>query len=332
MTRPYIRNQDDYITNRAVELSLATELSESEIASIISDELGEHISRNVIHGRLYRLKTLPQLRDKPRPSMPYFDKYEDYFTKRILPEPKVSFDFSRGHLKILVLNDLHTPFQHSAALEQAIAENRSADVLITSEITDLYSMTSFAKYQHVSFETEVEEIIRLFEFFNDTFPVTYIVSCGHDRRLPRYVMSKIKSELLFLVETDLMGVLARPFPRVVPIPQLWYGINDALFSHLEKHSSTIPMRSVTRTHEWFQNWKPHLNLKPYRLLVQAHSHHSGLVNLPDVQLVESGCLQTIPEWVIRKAPTLPWTWGWVQVYQCDGVTDLNATRVMTYRK
>ena len=326
----YDRDRDRYISSR--ELELSGDYSESEIAAIISDELGIDVSRNVVHGRIYRSKRSSGLELKPRPSMPYFDKYAPYFLKEVLPEPKVMYDFSRGPLKILVLNDLHSPWQKQEALEQAVVENKSADVLITSEITDLYSLTSFAKYQHVSFETEVEEIVRLFEFFSETFPVTYVVSCGHDQRLPRYVLSKIKTDLLFLVDTDLMAMLARPFSNIVTIPENYYQVGDAVFSHLEIHSSVIPMRSAVKSHAWFQGWKAHLNIEPYRLLVQAHSHHSGLVNLPDVQLVESGCLQSIPKWVLRKSPSLPWTWGWVVVYQNDGVTNLNETRLVVYRE
>lgn len=326
----YSRDRDRYISSRALELS--GEYSESEIAAIISDELGIEISRNVVHGRIYRSKRSSGLELKPRPNMPYFDKYAPYFLKERPPEPKVVYDFSKGPLKILVLNDLHTPWQYQEALERAIVENKSADVVVMSEVSDLYSLTSFAKYQHSSFELEVEEIIRIFEFFNETFPVTYIVSCGHDRRLPRHILSKIRTDLSFLVDTDLMNVLARPFPNIVTIPQPWFAINDALFSHLEKHSSVVPMRSVAKTHTWFQSWKSHIKIEPYKLLVQAHSHHSGLINLPDAQLVESGCLQSIPEWVIRRAPTLPWTWGWVVVYQEDGITNLNETRLVVYRE
>jgi len=324
----YNRDTDSYITDRALEL-FGT-MSESEIAKIISDETGLDISRNVVHGRIYRSKNVAKLRDKPRLIMPYFSKYTDYYSGSWPAEKKVDYDYSSGPLKILVLNDLHVPFQNEAALEQALSNNRSADVVITSEVADMYSLTSFAKYQHVPFEYEVEEIIRWFEYLNASFPATYVLHSGHDRRLSRYVLSRIRSDLLFLIETDLLDLLARPFPNVVVIPDIKYSINDAIFTHFDI-SSSIPMRSAVRTHEWIQSWKEHLDIPPYKLLVQAHSHKSGVINLPGVQLVESGCFQTIPEWIFRKFPKQSWVHGYCVVFQNDGVTNLDATRVCVYR-
>jgi len=326
----YNRNLDTYITNRALELTGS--LSESEIAKIISEETGLDVSRNVVHGRVYRNKISSGLEKKPRTIMPYFDKYREYFTEDMLPAPKVDYDFSEGPIKILVLNDLHTPMQHERALEQAITENKSADIVITSEVSDMYSLTSFAKYQHVSFELEVEEIIRWFEFLNETFPVTYVINSGHDRRLTRYVLSRIRSDLLFLIEPNLLRVLARPFAKIITIQNNFHFINDAIFTHFDK-SSSVPMRSALNAHQWLQNWKSHLTtVTDYRVLVQAHSHFSGILNYSGIQLIESGCLQEIPEWVLRKLPMKAWTHGWVLVFQHNGVTNLNATQLMVYHE
>jgi len=326
----YNRDADRYITSRALEL--VDDYSEAEIAKIISDETGLNISRNVVHGRIYRSRRGSGLKLKPRPSMPYFDRYAPYFLKEIPPEPKVMYDLSRGPLKILVLNDLHTPFQHEEALEAALTANRSADVVITSEVSDMYSTTSFAKDQHVLFEHEVEEIIRFFEFLNEKYPITYVINSGHDKRLKAYITRRIRTDLLFLIETDLLKLLATPFPRVVTIPNVYYAVNDALFTHLDKHSSVVPMRSAAKAHEWIQSWRAHLNIRPYRVLVQAHGHHSGIINYPEYQLVETGCLQKVPSWIMRKLPALPWVFGWTVLYQNDGVTDRNATQVMVYEE
>jgi len=328
----YTRDKDVYIGNRAVELSSdLAGYSESEIARIISDEIGIEVSRNVVHGRIYRSRTTSGLELKPRPVMPYYNKYVDYYENGKVAEPKVYYDFSSGPIKILVVNDLHMPFQHEDALEDALVRNRSADVVVTSEVADMYSLTSFAKDMHVPFENEVEEIIRWFEYLNENFPVTYVLNCGHDRRLPRYILSRIDSSLLFLVDTNLMKVLAKPFSNIVTLDDVYFTINDALFTHFDKHSATVPMRSAHFTHEWLKNWKDDLGIPDYKLLVQAHGHHSGIINLPDVQLVETGCLQKTPKWIISKMNKLPWVRGHTVVYQNNGVSNLDETRVNVYR-
>ena len=330
--KAYTRDTDRYITSRALELAAIGNYSEAEMASILTEETGIEVSRNVVHGRVYRHKVTSGLEEKPRTYLPYFSKYEPLLRGEALPPAKIEYDYSSGPLKILVLNDLHTPFQHEEAIEEALVQNKSPDIVVTSEVSDMYSVTSFAKYQHVSFEQEVEEIIRWFEYLSENYPLTIAISGGHEMRLPRYILSRIKSEMLFLVETDILKVLARPFSNIIVTENPWYQINDAIFTHINRHSTTIPMRSVDKVHEWLQAWKSHLDITDYRLLVQAHSHHSGLVNLPTVQLVETGCLQRIPEWVIYKAPTLPWTHGWCVAYQNNGVTDLNSTQLVVYRK
>lgn len=330
--QPYTRNVDEYITNRALELSGANIYSESEIAAIISNELEFEISRNVVHGRIYRRRKLVPLELKPRSIMPYYEKYKGYFDGSRPPEPKAIYDFSSGPVKILVPNDLHVPFQHEEALEQAVTENRSADIVITSEISDMFALSTFSKTKHVSFEQEVEEIIRIYEFLSENFPLTVVINSGHAKRLPKYILSRIRSDLLFLVETDLLKLLARPFDNIITVSDVFYALNDALFTHVEKHSSVVPMRSAAKAHEWLQNWKAHLGIQDYRVLVQGHSHHSGIINLPTVQLVETGCLQRIPEWIFNKSPMLAWVHGWAVLYQNNGITNLNATEVVVYRK
>jgi len=331
--KSYNRDTDRYITSRALELFATGNYSEAEMADIITEETGINVSRNVVHGRVYRHKTTSGLEEKPRTILPYFTKYEHYIRGTVPPVAKVDYDVSSGPLKILVLNDLHTPFQHEEAVEAALVANKSPDIVVTSEVTDMYSVTSFAKYQHVSFEQEVEEIIRWFEYLSENYPLIIAIGGGHERRLPKYVLSRIKSDMLFLVETDILKVLARPFGNIIVTTNPWYQINDALFTHIDKHSATIPMRSADKVHAWVQAWRPHLeDISDYSILVQAHSHHSGIINLPDVQLVETGCLQRIPEWVMYRTPMLPWTHGWCVVYQNDGVTDLNATQLLVYRE
>jgi len=326
--RTYRRDRDEYLTRRALELS--TIFSESRIAQILSEELGEEITRNTVHGRIYRRTRSSGLECKPRTSMPYFERYERYLRKVEPPPEKANFSFDKGHIKILVINDLHAPFQHEEALQTALTDNFSSDIIVTSEISDLYSYSPFAKDKHVSFELEVEEILRLFEYFNQTFPVTFVVSAGHEKRITRAITRKIHTELLFLIETNLLELLASPFPNIITIPEPYFQINDALFTHLNKYSQTIPMRSAHNTHRWIQNWKKSLGIGEYRVLAQAHSHHSGIYNMPTVQLIETGCLQKIPEWVLDRCPMLPWMTGWTVIEQNDGRTDLNATKVVIY--
>ena len=315
--------QDLYITSRAIELE--NKYSEYQIAELISKELSVQVTRAVVHGRLYRRRELGTY-PKYMP-MPYFEKYKDYYLGATQERTKITVDHSKGVSKILVLNDLHAPFQVEEFLERALTENENSDILVISEPIDLYSATSFPKVKHVSFEHEVEELIRLYEMFSDMFPVVYVVRAGHDRRLLRKISKRIPTELLWLIDTDLITLLAKPFNNIIVSEYPWYNIGDAIFTHFDKFSSVNPMSSAPKVHDWITMWRPHFNIPEYKVLVQGHCHHSGIVNYPDKQLVETGCLQEIPPFVLSTLPKQPWVHGWVTLYQLDGKTDRNSTRV-----
>ena len=323
--------ENQYLTKRALDLYNQGGFSEQQIAAIISEELGVEITRNQVHGRIYRAKKTSGLEELPRYETPYMDKYYDYIVGNIPPVEKTDFDLTDGLRRIFVLNDIHLPFQHEEALEWALSRNRSAHILVTSDLYDAYSLTPFTKDKNIPLEFEIEEILRLLEFFNDTYSYVLVINSCHGRRVKRYFGSHVDPSLFFLTEMKMLKVLARPFENVVVVDKPFAMIGDAIFAHAPKFSASIPMRGGDKLAAWITMWKELIpEVSDFKVIVQGHTHHQGLINYHGLQIIESGCMQRIPSWIYDKMPMQPWVLGYAVLTQYNGVTDRNKTQLFVY--
>lgn len=313
-----------------VELAVVGDHSESQMAEILSNKFDLEITRNMVHGQLYRQNISSGLENHEKSvPMPYFTKYEDIIRGSVIRK-KNEFELDGKSLKILTLNDIHFPFANEDALERALVENMAADVVVMSEIADMYSQASWIKERNIPLEREIEEILRFFEYMNKEFPVTIILTGNHELRVMRKVAKTVTPDLLFLMDLHILKVLARPFPNIHVTENWFYQINDTIFCHQDR-SSKIPMRVSTRLVDTLTRWSTTLELEPFKCLVQAHTHKAGVVYYGDVKVIETGALCELMDWAKRKLSSTPWTTGWAVIHQKDGVTDWNKSREYIYR-
>ena len=317
--------------NRLSELANDVEgYSESQIAKIMSEEFGEFFTRDAVHNKISRLENQTLLLDKPRPEMPYFSKYEDVI-KGEAPLKNFEFDgpcveFLKERLKILHLGDLHIPFQVDEQIQTAVNRNKTADIAVTVEVSDCYSISRFNKNLSVPLELEIDYVLRYFEFLNETFPLTLVLSGNHQRRISREIMKSLHPSLLFLMDGDIMTKLAKPFERVTVCSSPILQINDAIFTHSETFSK-VDLKAAVNVYQLIQEWKDVLSLRDYRLILQSHTHMLGATYRGGhCKLIESGCLCHVPDYAVQRFYSKPQTNGYVVVVQKDGVTDFNLTR------
>ncbi len=304
--------------------------SESKIASIMTDEFGLDFSRDAVHNKISRLN-LRSLVEKPVANiMPYYNKYKE--TIEGLPLPKVIelndifYENRKKIFKILYLGDLHIPFQVDEQIQTAVNRNLNADCVVTTEVADCYSISRFNKYFSVPFEVEVDNIIRYFEFLHENFPLTFVVLSNHDRRVPKEFVKAVPPALLFLVEDNLLKVLAKPFPSILVVDQPYFQINDAVFTHAE-YFSTVDMKAGSKTYSFITEWQETIGFKPFHLILQAHSHMMGCYYKGGgIKVMEGGCMTLIPDYAVQNFYSKPQTNGYIVVIQHEGITDLNLTR------
>lgn len=317
--------------NRLLELfNDPEEYSESQIARIMSEEFDEMFTRDAVHNKLSRLDSQTTLIDKPRPEMPYFAKYEDMIIGEGLPKT-VEFDgpyieLLKDRLKILHLGDLHIPFQVDEQIQIATNRNRTADLVVTVEVSDCYSISRFNKNLSVPLEFEIDHVLRYFEFLSETFPLTIVISGNHHNRISKELTKKLHPSLLFLMDGNLLSKLAKPFDNVVVCNTPLLQVNDAIFTHSETFSK-VDMKAAVNVYQLIQEWKDVLSLKHYRLILQSHTHMLGTTYRGrHCKLIESGCLCHVPDYSVQGFYSKPQTNGYVVVVQRDGITDFNLTR------
>lgn len=321
--------------NRLSELaSDPEEYSENKIAEKMSDEFSELFSRDAVHNKLNRLEEQTALVDKPRPEMPYFSKYEDIING--VEVPKV-FEFEgpcislpKDRLKILHLGDLHIPFQVDEQIQTAVNRNRTADLAITVEVSDCYSISRFNKNLSIPLELEIDYVLRYFEFMNETFPLTLVLAGNHQKRIAKDLMKNLHPSLLFLMDGDLMNKLAKPFERVVVCKTPIIQVNDALFTHAECFSK-VDMKAAVSVYQLMGEWKEVLELNPYSCIVQSHTHMLGATYRGGhCKIMESGCLCHVPDYAVQAFYSKPQTNGYLVLVQKEGKTDFNLTREYTF--
>ena len=324
----------DELVRRLVELLTAPEgYSEYTIADILNSEFDLSISRDAVHNKIRRTN-LRSLLDRPITDiMPYYTKYRPVIDgdvqapKKILDLGESSYlETQKPKLKILYLGDLHIPFQIDEQVQTAINRNLSADILVTAEVADCYSISRFNKSMSIPFEVEVDNIIRFFETVSNIFPLVVVIGGNHSERISKVFQKGIPPSLLFLVEDNLLDVLARPFHNVVIVTSQFFQINDAMFTHAEQFSK-VDMKAAVNVYNTLNEWKNTLGLGEYRCLVQSHTHMLGSAYRgSSYKLMESGCLCYIPDYSVQGFYSRPQTNGYVVIVQNNGVTDFDLAR------
>jgi len=312
--------------------------SESQIAKIMTDEFEEEFSRDSVHNKILRL-SVRSLLDKPIPDrMPYYTNYKDII-EGTEEEPEKIFELKsnqmyieilKENLKILHLGDPHIPFQNDKQIQIAMNRNASADVVVTTEIIDCYSISRFNKNLSVPFEVEIDNAVRYLEALSENFPLVIITSGNHDKRIDKAFMKGVPPSLLWLVKGSILKLLAKPFPNVVVSETPVLQINDAIFAHAEFFSK-VDLKAAMNVRGFLSEWKETLDLRDFRLVIESHTHMVGATyRSGNLKVMESGCLCKVPDYAVLGFYSKPQTNGYVVVVQKDGITDFNLTREFVF--
>lgn len=251
----------------------------------------------------------------------------------------------QGRLKIVVVPDLHAPFHDAAAVAALCERERDADVaVIMGDVGDGYSLSRFLKYERVPYEQELASVTLLLQQLSERFPIVRIIEGNHDgARLEKQLRERLSPDLISAIVSMTGGTLSpihaltRPFGNIEFVPAVadrhtvgWLTqIGDTLFCHAE-HFSRIPGSTLRRLEEWLADQEHTLQLQPWRVLIQAHTHQLAWIPWhADKLLIECGCLaRTAGYQVAARLGGRPQRRGWVTLEQVDGKTDINTIRLI----
>lgn len=246
--------------------------------------------------------------------------------------------------RYVIAGDFHIPFHDKAYVAELFRREKHADALVISgDLQDFYSVSRFTKYEDVPIERELAEVQLFLEQAAATWPEVIIIAGNHDhqrfeKRLREHLDAEMVKVVTFLAGGNLspIALIAKQFPNVkiagadVGRHHLsWMTqIGDVIVSHAEKFSVT-PGAALRKVDEWLLDREQNLNLAPWKLLIQAHTHQLGWFPFhADKLLIEGGCLCEHHGYQFTaKIGGRPQRRGWVSLEQVDGVTDISTVKL-----
>jgi predicted phosphodiesterase len=248
--------------------------------------------------------------------------------------------------RIVIASDFHAPFQCNHSVAQLIArESGTADTLIINgDIQDFYAISRFIKYEQVSVESELAAVDALLGQLAAAFPEVILVGGNHDTaRFEKQLRTLLPIELQHVIEfltggnLSVLRVIAKRYPNVrfadTQVGRFhvgWYWqLGDLITAHAEKYSR-VPGSALRGIDEWFTDQHDVLGLKPWKVLIQAHTHMMALFPWKaDKLLVEGGAMCHVHGYQLQaRIAGRPQRNGYVTLEQKNGVTDINSLRLV----
>jgi hypothetical protein len=268
---------------------------------------------------------------------------DDYLGRVRVPKVKPPKARKSHRIKTVAASDLHCPFiEHEAVALMIERDLRGADrLVINGDLLDLYSASRFPKHERVPFETEIATADAFLATVSALVPEVIISEGNHDARIDRQVRALLPLDIVESLEWLAGGslspvrALAKRYPNV-RLEHMTYGnssvgwamqLDDLIFCHAERYSK-VPGAVTRALDEWFTDHEYDLALKPWKVILQAHTH--TLSRNPwkgDRLLVETGCLcQPMAYQAGAKAVGRGQRRGYVTLITEDGDTDVNTVR------
>jgi UDP-2,3-diacylglucosamine pyrophosphatase LpxH len=286
-------------------------------------------------------------RPQPNPRLPVtadecWEVLDHFIGRKRIPVVKPPRWHARNTQRIAVAGDFHAPFHDPHVVAELIAaEGSKTDTLIVSgDLMDFYSISRFLKYERVSIEQEIAATDALLAQLSAAFPDVLIVSGNHDsQRFEKQLRTLLAPEMMHVIELltggnlSVIHMLAKRYPNVRFAPQAagshslgWMTqVGDLLVTHAEKFSR-VPGAALRQIDEGLTDFDHVYNLKPWRVLLQAHTHAASLLPWKANRLMgETGCMcLTHGYQMTARMGGRPQRQGYVTLTQTDGRTDLNS--------
>lgn len=245
--------------------------------------------------------------------------------------------------RIVIAGDFHAPFHSPQAVGAMLAQTDGFDQLIVNgDLQDFYAISRFTKHEHVPIEREMAAVDGLLDAFSRAYPDVVIVDGNHDRpRFEKQLRHLLSLEMMHVLEVltggnlSAIAVLAKRYKniRFAPIQVGRHKLSwcaqegDLIVAHAEKYSR-VPGSALRGIEEWFSDQHEALGLKPWRVLIQAHTHQLGWFPWrADRLLVEGGAMCGLHGYQLdARIAGRPQRLGYVTCVQRDGVTDISSVR------
>lgn len=261
--------------------------------------------------------------------------------KKVTPAPQ------RGKVsdeRIAIVSDLHIPFHDVDAVGAMFARTKGFDrLLVNGDLMDSYSLSRFTKFEPVPITMEMAGVDAFLAKASAWYPKIDVSDGNHDGpRFEKLIRGQLDLEAIHAIEyltggnLSLIRCAAKRYKNVA-FPKLHIGrhkvgwfqqCGDVIVTHAEKFSK-VPGSALRGIEEWLSDRRDTLGLRPWRVLIQAHTHQMGLFPWhADQYLIEGGCLCSTHGYQLGAAIAgRPQRLGFVTLTQRDGVTDIDSIKL-----
>lgn len=274
-----------------------------------------------------------------------FALLDHWLGRKRTPVPKPpKYKAGKTH-RFAIAGDFHSPFFCPESVAALIDnEGGKADTLIINgDLMDGYSISRFIKSEHVPMEQEIAATDALLAQLARAFSDIVIVDGNHDQpRFEKQIRSLLSPDMMHTIEfltggnLSVIRALSRRYSNVRfdPLKVGRHTVGwatqqgDLLAVHAEKYSK-VPGAALRAIDEWFTDQQATLGIKPYRVIVQAHTHMAGWMPWEsDKVLVEGCCMCPVHGYQLSaRIAGRGQRRGYVTLEQQNGVTDLDSVRV-----
>ena len=249
--------------------------------------------------------------------------------------------------QIVVASDFHAPFQSNEAVGELIRREggRGKTLVINGDLQDFYSISRFTKYERVSMDIELAAVDALLGQLSKAFQDIILVAGNHDTaRFEKQLRTMLSMDMVHVIEAltggnlSVLRVIAQRYPNVRFAETTvggrfhlgwFYQLGDLITAHAEKFSR-VPGSALRGIDEWFTDQHEILGLKPWRVLIQAHTHQLGWFPFKaDKLLIEGGAMCAVHGYQLQaRIMGRPQRLGYVTLEQTHGITDINSIRLI----
>lgn len=288
-------------------------------------------------------------RQKPSPRLPVtadeaWEQLDGWIGRKRAPKPKPPKWKAKKEQRIVIAGDFHAPFFDPDAVSQLIAQEsgRTDTLIISGDLMDFYSISRFIKYERITIEQEVAGTDALLGQLAAAFPDVLAIEGNHDTaRFEKQLRALLSPDMVQVIEIltggnlSVIAMLAKRYKNVrfAPMQAGHYAlgwltqVGDLIVSHAEKYSS-VPGSALRKIEEGMADFEQVYGLKPWRVLIQAHTHAYSVVPWhADKLLCEGGAMCLTHGYQLSaRMGGRPQRIGYTTLTQVDGKTDLNSVK------
>ena len=245
--------------------------------------------------------------------------------------------------RLLVFSDTHCPFTRLDLVARMLQEEDADRAIFVGDVDDLYAVSKYPK--DVSTCPALKSLAAsraLLERVAERYPAVDVIRGNHDARLEKHLRTRLEPDVLDALRLlaggslDPIRAITRDIPNIRMVGtdvedyhvRWFYQLGDVLFVHAEKFSN-VPGAAVQAVHRWFARMQRQLGLKPFRVLVQAHTHQLSWIPVDaDTLLLECGCLCATQSYQLGpKVAGLPQRQGYITLEMENGKAVIDSVRI-----